>query len=137
MIKFYKKFIRTYLSDARNELLTLELEWLRCYYLYCEHVYTVEDVRNDLKYFTDDEDIKLYTVTKQHANIDAANLINEALDSVYENGMHEDWDEIIKQDVTEEDVQRVQAVFDELFSKGGDQNITYYADKEIEIDELE
>ena len=110
---------------------------MRCYYLYCEHVYTVEDVRNDLKYFTDDEDIKLYTVTKQHANIDAANLINEALDSVYENGMHEDWDEIIKQDVTEEDVQRVQAVFDELFSKGGDQNITYYADKEIEIDELE
>lgn len=102
--------------------------------MYCERIYTVEEVKNDLRYFTDDEEINLYTVTEYHASIDSASLIDEALDSVYESGMYEDWNEMIKQDVTEEDVQKVQAIFDDIFSRSTDQNITYYEDKKIVID---
>ena len=101
---------------------------------YGERVYTVEEVRNDLGYFTDDEEINLYTVTEHHASIDAASLIDEAFDSVYESGMYEDWDERIKQDIKEEDIQKIQAVFDEILSRNKEQNIAYYEDEKIEID---
>ena len=104
--------------------------------MYGERVYTVEEVRNDLRYFTDDEDINLYTTTEYHASIDAASFIDAALDCVYENEMYEEWDERIKQDVTDEDVARIQAVFDELFSRNKDQNIAYYEDEKIVIDEI-
>ena len=96
-------------------------------------VYTVGEVKNDLKYFKDEEK-KLYTTTEYQASVDAASMIDEALDSVYENEMYEDWDQLIKNDITEEDVKKVQAVFDEILSRGGDQNIAYYQDEEVEVD---
>lgn len=91
----------------------------------------VEEVKVNLEWFKDEI---FFTTTEHHASVDAASFIDEAFDCVYENGMYEDWDEIIKQDITEEDVQKVQAVFDDILSRGGDQNIAYYPDKEVEID---
>ncbi len=96
-------------------------------------IYTVEDVKNDLLYFKDKEK-KLYTTTEYQASVDAASVIEETFDCVYENGMYDDWDEIIKNDVTEEDVAKIQAVFDEILSRGGDRNITYYQNEEVEVD---
>jgi hypothetical protein len=101
---------------------------------YNERIYTVEEVMNDLRYFTDDEDINLYTTTEHKASIDAASFIDAVFDSVYENGMYEDWDERIKQDIKEEDVKKIQAVFDEILSRNEEQNISYYECEKIEID---
>lgn len=104
--------------------------------IYGETVYSVEDVRNDLAYFTEDEERKLYTTTEYHAHIDAAALIDTAIEDENCSGnMYEDWDEKIKFDITDEDIQKIQAILDDILSRDTEQNTTYYEGKEIEIDE--
>lgn len=96
-------------------------------------IYTVEEVRNDLKYFRD-ESKELYTTTEYHASVDAKSVIEETFEQVYCNGMYEDWDERIMDDITDEDVEKIQAVFDEILSRNEEQNITYYQNEEVEVD---
>ena len=100
---------------------------------YNERIYTVEEVRADLRYFTDDEDIKLYTTTEYHASIDAKSMLEIAIEYEYDN-MYEDWDERILNDITDEDIGRIQAVITTILLRSEDQNIAYYEDEEIEID---
>ena len=95
-------------------------------------IYTVEEVKNDLKYFRD-KSKGLYTTTEYHASIDARSMLEDALEYEYDN-MYEDWYERVKDDITDEDVQKMQAVFDEILSRSGDQNIAYYQNEEIEVD---
>ena len=95
-------------------------------------IYTVEDVKNDLLYFKDKEK-KLYTTTEYQASVDAISMLEDALECE-DNNMYEDWYERVKEDITDEDVQRIQAVFDEILSRSRDQNIAYYQDEEIEVD---
>lgn len=102
--------------------------------MFGESIYTVEEVINDLSYFTSDEDRKLYTTTKYHASIDAASMLDSAIDSEYEYQMYEDWDESVKQDITDSDIEKIQVILDEIFSRNKSQNITYYENEEIEID---
>lgn len=112
------------LSELKNDdVLIDENNW----------VTTVEEVKSDLAYFRDKEK-KLYTTTKYYASVDAASFIDEAFDSVYENGMYEDWNEMIKQDITEEDVKKIQAVFDEILDRNKSQNIAYYQNEKVEVD---
>lgn len=97
------------------------------------NIYTVEEVKEDLKYFKDKEK-RLYTTTEYHASVDAASFIDAVFDCIYENGMYEDWDQKIKEDVTEDDVKKIQLVFDEILSRNKSQNIAYYQDASIEVD---
>lgn len=98
-------------------------------------IYTVGEVKNDLKYFRD-KNKKIYTTTKYHANIDARAMLESAIDSEYEYQMYEDWDESILEDITDEDIEKVQVILDDIFSRNKEQNIAYYQDEEIEIDDL-
>lgn len=95
-------------------------------------VYAVEEVKNDLQYFKD-KNKKLYTTTEYHAGIDARDMVESAIEREYDN-MYEDWDEKILDDITDEDVQRIQDVLDEILNRNKQQNISYFQDKEIEID---
>ena len=99
-------------------------------------VYTVEEVKYDLKYFKDSSK-RLYTVNEHHASIDAESMLDSAIDEVYQDMMYEDWDEDIKLDITKEDIGKIQAVLDDIFSRDKDQNISYFQSEEIEIDTLE
>lgn len=103
--------------------------------MYGESVYTVEEVRNDLGYFTNNEDRKLYTTREYHANIDARKMLETAIQNEYDN-MYEDWFECIIGDIKDEDIEKIQAILDDIFSRNKGQNIAYYEDEEIEIDEL-
>ena len=96
-------------------------------------IYTVEDVKNDLLYFKDKEK-KLYTTTEYHASVDARSVIEETFEQVYCNGMYEDWDEHIMDDITNEDIQKIQAVFDEILNRNKEQNIAYYQDEKVEVE---
>lgn len=97
------------------------------------NVYEVEDIKNDLKYFKDKEK-KLFTTREYHANIDAGDMLNNAIEELYENEMYKDWNEAIKADITEEDIEKIQKVLDDIFSRAEEQNISYYQDKEVMID---
>lgn len=105
--------------------------------MYGESIYTVEEVSNDLQYFTDDEDKKLYTTTKYHANIDARDMLETAIENEYCDNMYEDWDECILADITEGDIEKLQTILDDIFSRNKEQNTAYFEDEEIEIDKLD
>lgn len=95
-------------------------------------IYDVGEVKNDLQYFKD-KNKKLYTTSEYRASIDARDMLESAIESEYDN-MYEDWYEIILQDITDEDIGRLQSVIATILRRGGDQNIAYYENKEIEID---
>lgn len=96
-------------------------------------IYTVEDVKNDLLYFKDKEK-KLYTTIEYQAGIDARVMLEDALEYEDDN-MYEDWYERVKEDITNEDIQKIQAVFDEILNRNKEQNIAYYQDEEIEVEQ--
>lgn len=95
-------------------------------------IYTVEDVKNDLRYFKD-IDKKLHTTKEYHASVDARDMLESAFECEYDN-MYEDWYESILDDITDEDIGRIQAVITTILLRSKDQNIAYYPDEEIEID---
>lgn len=111
------------LSELKNEDILIDEN--QC-------IYTVEEVKNDLRYFKD-KDKKIYTTTQYYASIDARDMLESAIDCECDN-MYEDWDLRIKDDITDEDVQKLQDVLDEIFGRSEDQNIAYYQDEEIEVD---
>lgn len=94
------------------------------------NVYDVEDVKEDLQYF---KDKNIYTTTEYQANINAKEMLGSAIEDEYQN-MYEDWDERISDDITDEDIEKIQAILDDIFSRNKTQNIAYYQDKEIEVD---
>ncbi len=98
-----------------------------------ECVYTVEEVRNNLRYFKDTKDTKLYTTTEYHANIDAEDMLESAIESEYEQQMYEGWYEGILDDITDEDIEKIQAILDDIFSRNKENNIAYYQGQEIDI----
>ena len=97
-----------------------------------DSVYTIKDIKDDLQDWQD-EGIKFYIAKEYHANIDARSMLESAIDSEYEHEMYEDWDEKIWEDITEEDIEKIQVILDDIFSRGKDKNISYREGEEIDI----
>lgn len=95
-------------------------------------VYDVAELKDDLQYFKD-KDKKLYTVTEYQAGIDARDMLESAIESEYDN-MYEDWEERILDDITDDDIGKLQDILDDILSRGRDQNIAYYQNEEVEVD---
>lgn len=90
---------------------------------------TVEDILEDLENY---KTKKIYTTIGHHAKFDARRILDDAIENQQENGMYEDWDESIQSDITQEDINDLQIIFDRILSRSS--NIAYEADKLIEID---
>lgn len=91
---------------------------------------TVEDILEDIESYRNKE---VYTTTPRNASFNAESIIDNAIENEYQD-MYEDWDESIKADVTKEDIEEVQAIFDRILARSPMQNIAYLEDKLIEID---
>lgn len=96
------------------------------------NVHDVKDVKNDLKHWKD-KCRKLYTTTQYQANINAKDMLESAIEDEYQN-MYEDWDDKILNDISDEDIEKIQAVLDDILNRNKEQNIAYYLEKEIEVD---
>lgn len=48
--------------------------------------------------------------------------------------MYEDWNERILDDVTDEDIAKLQAVLDDILNRAQEQNTAYYQDKEVDME---
>lgn len=92
------------------------------------NINTVEDILEDLEGFRGKQ---VYTTTEYRASFDAESILNDAIENEYQN-MYEDWDESIQSDITQEDINDLQIIFDRILSRSS--NIAYEADKLIEID---
>jgi len=90
---------------------------------------TVSDILEDLENY---KTKKIYTTTEYHAKFDARRILDDAIENQQENGMYEDWDDSIQSDITQEDINDLQIIFDRILSRSS--NIAYEADKLIEID---
>jgi hypothetical protein len=95
------------------------------------NINTVQDILEDLEGF---KNKAIYTTKEYKASFDAKNIIDDAIENEYNNGMYEDWDDSIKADVTEEDITDLQNIFDRILSRNPSSNIAYDSDKLIEID---
>jgi hypothetical protein len=111
------------LSELENEVIVIDENLC---------IYTVGEVKNDLKYFRD-KNKKLYTTTKYHASIDALDMLEMAVENEYCNNMYEDWDDYILKDITNEDIEKIQIILDDILSRNKEQNTAYYEDEEIDI----
>jgi hypothetical protein len=92
---------------------------------------TVSEILEDIETYRDKE---LYTTIPHSASFDAGSIVANAIENEQENGMYEDWDESIEEDITEEDIADLQKVFDRILARNPSQNIAYESNKLIEID---
>lgn len=95
------------------------------------HVQTVEDILEDIDSYRNEE---IYTTKEHHASFDAESIIETAIEDEYNNGMYEDWIDSIREDVTKEDIDDLQKIFDRILARSPSSNIAYEADELIEID---
>ena len=94
-------------------------------------VRTVKEILEDIENYRNK---KLYTTKKYNASFNAEEVIEEAIENEYNNGMYEGWDDNILIDVSEKDIKDIQAVLDRILARSPEQNIAYLAHKLIEID---
>jgi len=92
---------------------------------------TVERLMENIERY---RDMEIYTTIPNHASFNAEEIIDDAIEDVQCNGMYEDWDDRIRDDVTEEDIKDIQAIFDRILARSPGQNISYESDKLIEFD---
>lgn len=97
-----------------------------------EHYTTsVENILEDLDNYRYED---IYTTTEFHASFNAKEIMDMAIEDVSVNGMYEDWDDSINADVTNEDIEDLQKIFDRILARNPSSNIAYNSDKLIEID---
>lgn len=92
-----------------------------------------EDFIRDFKHYKSIAD-KVYTTTQYKANIDAKDMLDDALEREYENNMYEGWFDNIVSDITEEDIKDIQSILDRILSRSESTNICYTEDEKVEID---
>lgn len=95
------------------------------------HINTVSEILEDLEEYRYKD---IYTTTEHHASFDAKCIMDLAIEDEYNNGMYEDWDNSISSDVTKEDIEDLQKIFDRILARNPSLNIAYEPDKLIEID---
>ena len=92
---------------------------------------TVEDVLNDLDFYRDK---KIYTTTAICASFDAKEILEAAIEDQQCNVMYEDWDDSIRGDITKEDIEELQVIFDRILARNPASNLAYEPKELIEID---
>lgn len=94
-------------------------------------VKTVEEILEDIEEYKHRD---LYTVMEHHASFNAREMIGDAIELEYCNGMYEDWDDFIRADVMDEDISDIQEILDRILQRNSNANISYQQNELIEID---
>lgn len=94
-------------------------------------VMEVSELINDLDEYRSK---RICTVQPHRAAIDAKDVIDDVIENIHCNGMYDGWDNNVKQDITEEDISKIQVIFDGIFARSPSQNTAYYEDKQILVD---
>lgn len=95
------------------------------------HINRVEDILEDLEFYKDKE---VYTVTPHYASFNAEKIMDSVIENESCNGMYEDWEDVIWNDITPKDLADLQEVFNRILSRNPEANVSYEEDKLIEFD---
>lgn len=94
-------------------------------------VNTVEEILEDLDFYRGKE---IYTTVERKAYFNAEEILDSAIEDEQCNGMYEDWDDSVRGDITQEDIDELQAIFDRILARSPKQNTTWESVDLIEID---
>ena len=109
------------LSELKdNEMLLIDDDY--------NSIMSKEDYLGDLESY---KGYEVYTTTEYRASIDAKYMLESEIECEASN-MYEDWEYDVWDDITEEDINELQRIVDRILS--GSRNISYIADKRVEID---
>lgn len=97
---------------------------------YGETILTKEELLEELDIIRQ-EGKKVYTTFEYEANINAQYVIEDAIEQEYQN-MYEDWDLETMGDVTNEDIEDMQKIFDRILNRGNRKS--YSTSDLVEID---
>lgn len=77
---------------------------------------------------------KVQTTKIYHTvNFNAKNMLDKFINEESKS-MHKEWKDYIKSNITEDEINEVQAVFDKISERNKEYNISYLGDMEVEID---
>ncbi|MGY5237904.1 GTP-binding protein [Clostridium tertium] len=109
------------LSELKdNEMLLIDDDY--------NSIMSKEDYLEDLESY---KGYEVYTTTEYRANINAKYMLESAIECEADN-MYEDWETDIWDDINEEDIEKLQKIVNRILS--GNRNISYIANKRVEID---
>lgn len=92
----------------------------------------IEDVRADWDSYTQEEKEGWYTITCKRQKVDAENVIDWILEDMVYNG-YEDMDVMVRDQLTDDDKAKLQAVLDEIFDNSACD--VFYPSEPIEDEE--
>lgn len=107
--------------------------------LFGDSLITKEDILDNLDYYREKVvnigrwPYSLNTTETYHATLDAKAILSHAIEEESYN-MYEGWDTGILKNLTEEDIQELQAVLNKILNKNTKPNYSYQEDKEVEFD---
>lgn len=78
------------------------------------------------------EGVEIYTTIEHKASVDAANMLECALEGEANDNMYDDWLNDVLYEVREGDIEKLQGIVDDILSRSD--NTSYQADKKVEID---
>ena len=84
----------------------------------------------------DQKDSNVYTTTSYTASLNAKDVLYDALEGEATN-MHDNWLDDIHKNITNNDIKEIQIVLDRILERNKKFNVSYQADKEVEIDIVE
>ena len=94
-----------------------------------DDVISKEDLLEDLEYYKDKE---VFTTEKYYARVDAFDMLENAFEYESDN-MYEEWFDYIMEDITNEDIEEIQAILNRILHRNG-RNFCYIENEKIEID---
>ena len=83
----------------------------------------------------EDKDIKIYTTNKYVLRLDAKDVLYDVLDGESKN-MYSKWRDNIQEDINEDDIRDLQDILDRILERNKDFNVSYSADREVQIDNI-
>lgn len=95
---------------------------------------TKKEFLEDFPTQEDREGCEVYTTVEYHAYLNARDILNKAIEDEACDKMYDEWMDKIHNDITEDDVKEFQDILDRILLRNVKQNISYQADKEVEID---
>lgn len=102
-----------------------------------ELVLTKKEFLEDFTTQDDREGCEVYTTVKYNAYLNARDILNKAIEDEACDKMYDEWMDKIHNDITEYDVKDFQDILDRILLRNVKQNISYQADKEVEINLIE
>lgn len=80
------------------------------------------------------KNLEVYSTNKVELRLNAEDMINNEIENIMCNEGYEDWSDFIQEEITQDDVDKIQMVFNEIFNRNPNRNISYETDEQIEID---